>query len=109
MKKLLLLVILLTLIGCKSTSTSSDYPDEVRQFHMESIRPHLEKNGNIKYIELFGTNGCKELLQVIDRLNISPTLVERKKIIVNSDINGEEFKFTYDTYSCPKNRVTSSD
>lgn len=102
------ILVSLVMVGCNSTP-KSNYPDVVRKMHMESVRPHLEANGNEKYIELYGTHGCKELIQVIDELNIIPTIIERKKVVIHSDVNGEEFKFTWDSFSCPKDRLLNNE
>ena len=104
-------LILSLLVGCKTTTKTNKFRQDIRQFQMESIRPELEKNGNLKYIELFGTNGCQELLSVIDKLNIVPDLIERKRVVVRSDVNNEEFDFQYRGRGlmCPKDRYTSDE
>ena len=104
--KLSLFFLFILLQGCKSTA--SNRPSEAQKFMMESMRPHLAANGNERYVDLFGASGCKQLLQVADRLEIIPTLIELKKVIIHAD-NGEELKFTYEGSSCPSARLRSKE
>jgi len=101
--RLILIVVMSSLLifGCASTKKKESKSEIVmRQVNQQAMLPTLKKKGLEEYVGLYGLSNCARLLEVANKMGITPKSIEKRKVVIVAH-TGEELSFKYPK-NCPE-------